>query len=112
MAGDQPPGGEVVEKEQRLGALDDQIVDAHGDQVDADRMMGAGLGRKQHLGADAVGGGDQHRIAEAAGGEVEQAAEAAERRRAPPARPVRRGQRARSGRRDRAPASMSTPASA
>ena len=43
-------------------------------------MVGAGLGREQHLGADAVGGGDQHGIGEAAGGEVEQPAEAAQRR--------------------------------
>ena len=32
-------GGEVVEEEQRLGALHHQVVDAHGDQVDADRVV-------------------------------------------------------------------------
>ena len=30
-------GGDVVEHEERLGAHADQVVDAHGDQVDADR---------------------------------------------------------------------------
>ena len=31
----------IVEEEQRLGALHDQIVDAHGDKVDADRVVQA-----------------------------------------------------------------------
>ena len=35
-------GGEVVEEEQRLGALHDEIVDAHGDEVDADGVVPAG----------------------------------------------------------------------
>ena len=33
--------GEVVEKEQRLGALHDEIVDRHRDEVDADAAMHA-----------------------------------------------------------------------
>jgi hypothetical protein len=32
-------GGEIVEKEERLGPLADQVVDAHGDQVDADPVQ-------------------------------------------------------------------------
>ena len=48
-------------------------------------MVRAGLGREQHLGADAVGGGDQDRIGEAAGGEIEQAAKAAQRPQRPDA---------------------------
>ena len=71
-------GGEIVEEEQRLGALHDEVVDAHGDQVDADRVEDAGLDGDLQLGADAVGGGDQHRIAVAGRLEVEQAAEAAD----------------------------------
>src|SRR6185312_11988505 len=51
-------GGEVVEKEQRLGALHDQVVDRHGDQVDADGAVQTGLDRDLDLGADAVVGGD------------------------------------------------------
>ena len=56
-------GGEIVEEEQRLGALDDEIVDAHGDEVDADRVEDAGVDGDLQLGADAVGGGDQDRVA-------------------------------------------------
>ncbi len=56
--------GDVVEEEQGLGALAHQVVDAHGDQVDADGVEPAdGLG-DQGLGADAVGGRHQHRLAE------------------------------------------------
>ena len=33
----QAAGGEIVQEEQRLGALHDEVVDAHRDQVDADR---------------------------------------------------------------------------
>ena len=70
--------GEVVEEEQRLGALHHEVVDRHRHEVDADAAMQAGLDRDLDLGADAVGGGDQHRILEARRLEVEQAAEAAD----------------------------------
>ena len=76
-------GGEVVEEEQRLGALHHDVVDAHRHQVDADRVVDARLDRDLELGADAVGAGDQHRIAEARRLQVEQA------RRSRPARPSR-----------------------
>ncbi len=36
-------GGDVVEHEERLGAHAHQVVDAHGDQVDADRAVAAGV---------------------------------------------------------------------
>ena len=55
-------GGEIVEEEQRLGALHDEVVDAHRDEVDADRVVHAGLDGDLELGADAVGGRDQDRI--------------------------------------------------
>ncbi len=71
-------GGEVVEKEQRLGALHHQVVDAHGDEVDADGVVTAGFDGDLDLGADAVIGGDQHRVLEAQRLEVEQPAEAAD----------------------------------
>ena len=67
---DAPPGvdvelaaGVVVEEEQRLGALDHDVVDAHRHQVDADRVGNAGLDRDLELGADAVGARHQDRIA-------------------------------------------------
>ena len=71
-------GGEIVEEEQRLGALDDQVVDAHGDEVDADRVVNSGIDRDLELGADTVIGGDQQRIVIAGSLRVEDAAEAAD----------------------------------
>ncbi len=70
--------GKVVEKKQRLGALHDEVVDRHGDEIDADGLVPAGLDRDLDLGADAVGGGDQHRVDKAGPLEVEQAAKAAD----------------------------------
>ena len=70
--------GEIVEKEQRLGALHDEIVHRHRDEIDPDRLVPAGLDRDHHLGADAVGSGDQNRVLETGALEVEQPAEAAD----------------------------------
>ena len=54
--------GEIVEEKQRLGALYEHIVDTHGDQIDANRvMLVQHLGQLQ-FGADAVGAGDQDRF--------------------------------------------------
>jgi hypothetical protein len=68
--------------------LHDEVVDAHRDQVDADRVVTSGGDRDLELGADAVGGGDQDRIPVARRLEVEERAEAAEPGRG--ARPRRR----------------------
>ena len=65
-------------EEQRLGALHHDVVDRHRHEVDADAVMQAGLDRDLDLGADAIGGGDQNRVLEARGLQVEQAAEAAD----------------------------------
>ncbi len=62
-AGDDAPAGldlelagrVIVEEEQRLGALHDDVVDAHRHQVDADRVGDARLDGDLELGADAVG---------------------------------------------------------
>ncbi len=54
------------------------IVDAHGDEVLADAVIEPGVDRDLELGADAIGGGHQHRVLEARGLEVEQPAEAAQ----------------------------------
>ena len=102
--------GEVVEEEQRLGALRQQVVDAHGDEVDADGVVPAGVDGDLELGADAVVGGDQDGVHEARRLEVEQRAEAAEV--GAGARPARRA--AASGlmaSTSALPASMSTPES-
>ena len=55
--------GVVVEEEQRLGALHHQVVHRHGDQIDADGVVAAGLDGDLDLGADAVIGRHQDRIA-------------------------------------------------
>ena len=59
-------GGDVVEEEERLGAHADQVVDAHGDQVDADRVVATGRPGHHQLRADPVGRGHQHRAARSA----------------------------------------------
>ena len=55
-------GGEVIEEQQRFGALHDQIVDAHRDQVDSDRIVAVMVDRQLDLGPDPVVGRDQQRI--------------------------------------------------
>ena len=72
------PGGEVIEEEQRLGALNDQIVGAHRDEIDTDPLVPIMLDRELDLGADAVVGGDQQRVGIARRAWIEEAAEAAE----------------------------------
>jgi nucleotide-binding universal stress UspA family protein len=71
-------GGEIVEEEQRLGTLHDEIVDAHRNEIDADRIVVAGIDGDLQLGADAVIGRHQDRVDEACGLEVEKTAEAAD----------------------------------
>ena len=54
------------------------IVDAHGDEIDADRVVNAAFDRDLDLGADAVIGGDQDGIDEAGRFQIEQAAKPAD----------------------------------
>ncbi|KAG1249420.1 hypothetical protein G6F68_013345 [Rhizopus microsporus] len=68
-------GGEIVQEEQRLGALHQHVVHAHGDQVDADRIVAVQLVGQLQLGAHAGGTRHQHRLAVLVG-QVEQGAEA------------------------------------
>ena len=42
----EPPDGDVVEEEQRLGAAADDVVGAHRDEVDADRVVAAERARR------------------------------------------------------------------
>jgi hypothetical protein len=75
---------QVIEEHQRLAAGAKTVVDGHGDEVDADRVVLARERGDLELAADAVGAGDEHRMAivasEQAGVviEAEQAGEAAE----------------------------------
>src|SRR3954465_8603314 len=57
------PAGEVVQKEQRFRTLHENIIYAHGDQIDADRIMPVQLECQFQLRAHAVGAGHQYRLA-------------------------------------------------
>ncbi len=50
---------DVVEEEEGFSALDEHVVDAHGDEVDADGVVDVELGGELDLGADAIGAGDE-----------------------------------------------------
>ena len=75
------PRREVVEEEERLGALDDQVVHHHRDEVDADVVVLAGLLRDDQLRPHAVRPRDEHRILVARGREVKEPAK-------PPIEPI------------------------
>jgi hypothetical protein len=53
---------EVVEEEQRLGALHEDVVDAHRHQILAHGVVAVELERQLELGAHAVGARNQHRL--------------------------------------------------
>ena len=55
----------IIEKEERLGALHQHVVDAHGDEIDADRVVPIEFEGQLQLGADTVGSGNQHGLAKA-----------------------------------------------
>ena len=77
--GIEPSRREIVEEEQRFGAGDDDVVDTHRHQIDADRVVAADRHGDHELGADTIGAGDQQRVAVARLGEVEKPAESTER---------------------------------
>jgi hypothetical protein len=58
--------------------MDDDVVDAHGHQVDADGVMAVHEDGDSDLGAHAVGGGDQDRVPVFVHAQVEEAAESAD----------------------------------
>jgi hypothetical protein len=72
------PGGVVVQKKQRLGTQHGDVIDAHGNQIDADRVVTPHLDRQLELGAYPVGARDQHRLAIAVDRQLEQPPKAAE----------------------------------
>ena len=55
--------GDVVLEEQRFGAADDEVVDHHGHQVQADGVVDVHRLGDGEFGTDAVGGGRQDRFA-------------------------------------------------
>ena len=72
------PDADVVEEEQRVGALDRDVVDAHGHEVDADRVEAARRLGDLQLRADTVGGADEDRLAGSRAGTATRLAEAAD----------------------------------
>jgi len=52
---------QVVEEEKRFSALNDDVVNAHGDQVNADSVVTIKFERQLQLGADSVCRGNQNR---------------------------------------------------
>ncbi len=54
-------GRVIIEEKQRLGALHDHVVGTHGDQVDADGRVPAGVDGQAQFGADPIGARHQHR---------------------------------------------------
>ena len=76
LLGDDLADRDVVLQEKWLRAADDKVVDAHGDQVDADGVVLVHRLSDGQLGADAVGSGREQRLLVLAQGE--QAGEAAD----------------------------------
>jgi len=72
-------GREIIQENHRLSPLDHQVVDAHGDKVDADGIVDAGGQRDLQFRADPVGRGDHQRVAVTGGGRIEESAEPAQR---------------------------------
>jgi hypothetical protein len=70
--------GVVIEEEERLSALDDEIVDAHRDQIDANGVVTAAGDGDLQLRADAVGSSDQDRVLEPRFFEIKQSPEPAD----------------------------------
>ena len=68
---------DVVDERERLRPAADDVVRAHRDEVDADRVVALERRRDRRLGPDPVGRGDEHRLA-VAGRDGEGPAEAAE----------------------------------
>ena len=72
------PQRNVVEEEQRFGALGQNIVDAHRHGVDAYGVVLVQGEGYLELGAHSVGSAHQYRLLDVEGGEVEHAAERAD----------------------------------
>ena len=70
--------GEIIEEKERGGTLDGDVVDAVVDEVGTDGVVDAELEGDLELGADAVGGRDEHGVRELVEIECEEAAEAAD----------------------------------
>jgi cardiolipin synthase (CMP-forming) len=68
----------IIEEEKRLGTLYDQVIDAHCDQVDSNRVVTPGFDRDLKLGTNAVGCRDQNGVAVADAFKVKDPAKSAD----------------------------------
>ena len=75
----QKAGCKIVEKKERFSALYNQIVDTHGNQINSDCVVNAGVDGNFQLGADAIIGSHQQRVAIAGRRQVKNAAKTADR---------------------------------
>ena len=78
VLGVEAAGREVIEKEERLRALHQEIIDGHRNEVDPDSVVPADRFREQQLGPNPVGRGHEQRVPESLALEIVDRAEAAE----------------------------------
>ena len=71
-------GGVVVEEVERFCSLHHDVVDTHGDEIDADGVVTTGIDGKAQFGAHTVRAGNQHRATVTVHRDFYQRAEAAE----------------------------------
>ena len=69
---------EVIQEKQRFGALHDEVIDAHRDQIDADRIMAVMVDGELDLGAHAIIARHQQRVFVACRARVKKAAKPAQ----------------------------------
>lgn len=74
----EPGSRQIVEKEERRCPLNDEVIDAHGDQINTETIDSVYGDGKQELGTDTIRGRDQYRIAKTAGSDVKQTTETTE----------------------------------
>ena len=73
----EPPDRDVVEEEERRGARADDVVGAHRDEIDPDRVVAVERRRDGRLRPDPVGRADEDRVAQA-GRQPDRSGEAAQ----------------------------------
>ena len=78
-----PPRRQIVEKEERTGALDQDVVDAVVHEIVADRIVSTAHEGNLQLRADAIGARHEHRLLEAITIQFEESAERSDLRQTP-----------------------------
>ena len=68
-------GRKIVEEQQRTRALNQNIIGTHSHKIDTDRIMLCRKRSQLHLGADPIGGSNQHRFGHSGHIRLEKAAE-------------------------------------